>query len=648
MYAVRDFYSVCCLFVLLLVSLFSIPSFAQTPTKEMDEVEVQATSLESDLSSKLAQYGHRVEVITGEEIEENNIQDVAQALEMLAPGVHVAPKNGRGDYANVSIQGAQQQNVLFMLDGVRFNNRLFATTLILDSISPHMIDRIEILKGGQGIFYGTQGIGGVINIITKSPKSEREGEMAFGAGTLGDRNLSGYVTEEVQGTKLLVFGNSDRSDGYLPFKDSAYETTATKTKRGFDRTNVGLKLSRSFDGNRSLELFAQRNDVDADYARPWNQFQNASNDRDEHIVNLKYNQDVSENVSYFVKGYYHDWWTDFTRVGIDNSGSANVIYDDTLWGYEDYGANAMLSYSPQGPSEWILGTDFQRYYGEDRTFGFEGEWESVYAPYAQYRAEWGATKFSISGRYNVPSSAQEKFIGESSIKQALTKSLSLRLKAGNSFRLPSQFELYGSTGNPNLNPEESRGGEIGFEGQYRLGRMPLTFSADYFHRILEDRIAGSPLRNTDTDVTSKGMDFKLGLRLNRQWSMNVNGTLADATGDGSNQQVTGVPESNFKGKIQYRSRQQGYRLALLGKYVGDQFEEGANRQQFGSHTVIDFTGSFDLDQQGAHSMSFRLENLLDREYTTSIADKTTVSGSTENFRNLGVPRNLMVEYTHSF
>jgi outer membrane cobalamin receptor len=630
----------------------TLPGIAQSDVGEMQEVQVRATSLESDLSSELAQYGHRVEVITGEEIQKNNIQDVSQALEMLAPGVHVSPKNGRGDYVNVSIQGAKGKNILWMLDGIRFNNRLFASTTILDSISPHMIERIEVLKGGQGVFYGTQGIGGVINIITKSNDGENGGEFSVGGGTLNDRNIAGYTTTEYAGNDILIFGNHDRADGYLPFRDAAYETTATKTDRGFDRTNIGFKIDRDMGTNKNVNFFVQRNDVDADFARPYNQFQNASNDRDEHLVSLKFNHAISEDLSYFVKGYYHDWWTDFTRVGINDTGTLTNINNDDEWGFEDYGANAMLQYDLGKHSEWIVGADAQRYWGRDQVLGFRSDRETVLAGYSQYRTQLGTTKLALSGRYNSPDFAEDKFIGEGSLKHPLTQGLSVRFKAGNSFRLPDSFELFSTSfGNENLDPENAVGYEAGLEGQQSLAGMPISFRADYFHRTIEDRIgiSGGQYVNTDAEVTSRGVDVSFNLRFNPRWNTKVSGTWADATPDDSDRQITEVPESFSKVKLRYRNRNAGYRVAALGKYVGNVYNEPVSaREEYGNYTVLDLTGSYDLDPEGTHRVSARLENVLDEEYATSLASGTRVGGSDYSYANLGVPRNLMIEYTRTF
>lgn len=111
--------------------------------------------LEESLADELAKYGSRVEVVTGEDIKKGGFDDASQALQMKVPGLYVAPKNGAFDYVNVSLLGGRRQDVIWLLDGVRISNRLYTTTTPLDTIPAHMIDKIEVLKGGQSLFYGT-------------------------------------------------------------------------------------------------------------------------------------------------------------------------------------------------------------------------------------------------------------------------------------------------------------------------------------------------------------------------------------------------------------------------------------------------------------------------------------------------------------
>ena len=148
--------------------------------QELEEIFVTERHIEETIPLDLAKYGNRVEIITSEQIVEHGFNDIAQTVQMLVPGLHIAPKNGPFDYFSGSMQGSRSQDILWLVDGVRISNRLYNTTMPLDTVPAHMVERIEVLKGGQGIFYGTQSVSGVVNIVTKSFRTESDGAVSVG------------------------------------------------------------------------------------------------------------------------------------------------------------------------------------------------------------------------------------------------------------------------------------------------------------------------------------------------------------------------------------------------------------------------------------------------------------------------------------
>ena len=84
--------------------------------------------LEETIPLQLSKYGNRIKIITADEIELGGFNDLSQSLQMLVPGLYVAPKNGAFDYMNCSLQGSRCQDILWLIDGVRINNRLYNST----------------------------------------------------------------------------------------------------------------------------------------------------------------------------------------------------------------------------------------------------------------------------------------------------------------------------------------------------------------------------------------------------------------------------------------------------------------------------------------------------------------------------------------
>src|SRR5262245_34305674 len=94
--------------------------------------------LEEMLPQQLSQYGTRVDVVSSVDIQNGGYLDVVQSLQNFVPGLYIAPKNGPFDYVDISLQGSRTDDVLWLVDGVRINNRLYSGTTPLDTLPSAM------------------------------------------------------------------------------------------------------------------------------------------------------------------------------------------------------------------------------------------------------------------------------------------------------------------------------------------------------------------------------------------------------------------------------------------------------------------------------------------------------------------------------
>jgi outer membrane cobalamin receptor len=165
--------------------------------------------IEEDLPRELAQLGTRVDIVTAGEIKNGGYIDIGQSLEVTVPGLYVAPKNGPFDYVDVSFQGGRTEDILWTVDGVRINNRLYASTTPLDTLPASIVERIEVLEGAQALFYGTQAIAGAINVVTKDFSETPNGALSAGFDSNMGRHFDGFFRDTVDGHHFVVYGSSD-------------------------------------------------------------------------------------------------------------------------------------------------------------------------------------------------------------------------------------------------------------------------------------------------------------------------------------------------------------------------------------------------------------------------------------------------------
>lgn len=634
--------------------LFPLSATAVDHRMVLEELVVQGTALEETLPSELADYGAELEVIDSDQLDRTGVTDVGQALQGSVPGLFLSPKTGRGDYVDISIQGSRTQDVLWLVDGVRINNRLFGSTTPLDSISTQMIERIEVLKGGQGLFYGTQAVAGVVNIVLRQPTEEPSGNLTIGAGSLGDRRIASHASGQSGLGRWLVFGEHDSSDGYRPYRDEAYQANARRVDRGFNRQSVGGRYLIDAGQGKSLNTLVIRNDAKADFSRQANNFKSV-NDRDEHIVSAKWDHQVTEQTGYFLKAYYHDWWTDYTRLGMDTNGTVNVINDRDEWGFEDYGLNLTARHVLPSGSEILGGIDYQRYHGEDFVLRIDGQAESVTAGFVQYRPHLDfspSTNLALGARYNHADFGGDHAIWNISLGQPLTPDLELSASAGTNFRLPSAFELFVideafPAGNEDLEPEKSLDTNLALSG--RIARSAV-WRLGAFYREIDDLIKteDGTYVNSDNAVRVRGGELGIEFGGDQGWRLAVNATYARARERGGDAQIDDIPEWFANATLGWDGA--AYGGDLNARYTGDTATTLADlgRQEHGNHTVIDASAWYEFGRGGENRITARLENVTDRRYATGVSQGTTPEDAPFRYETLGAPRNVQLEYSRSF
>jgi outer membrane cobalamin receptor len=630
--------------VLAALSSGSVHAQSQTTTPVDDGVIVLGTRIEESIPMDLAQYGNRLEVITGDQLRAGGFNDVTQALQMLVPGLYVAPKNGAFDYVQASLQGSRNNEILWLVDGIRISNRLYNNTSPLDTIPAHMIERVEVLKGGQGIFYGTQSVSGVINVVTRGFTEALDARVGVGFDDNDGRHADGYVRGALGQTRVVLYGSYDDADGFEPYRRNRFLPGVTDFNRGYDVKTAGAKVATEITEKLLLSLNYQHTSANLDFWTPFNEVKDR-NVRDENLLSGKLDYALSDKVGIYLKAYHHDWDTLY-HYGDGSS-------DPEFWGFTDAGFNLMTKLNVTRGFEYVVGFDQQRYSGEDQVLLIAPLTEEVNALYAQVRTTsdlWTNTQLAVGARYNEPSAGPNATVWNVSGRHDFAKNLYVRAVGGTSFRLPDAYELYAidpfdTPGNPALKPEKSRNLEVGIGGRVATSR-PLSWELMAFQRRVEDLIAPNDddtlQVNSDAEVKVSGAEAVLAVGLSADWALNFDYTYARARAQGSDLQVRRIPETLTKLGIDYRP-QAAYGGALSAIYVGSVYETGTGvgRRDYGGYLVGDLTAYLYVDAARRQRLGLRVENVFDETYATSLV----TPNATEN---LGTPRTFHVNYSYNF
>ena len=647
-----------------LLCLLSSP-LAWSEETHLEKITVTAQSLEDTIPQKIGEYGSKLEIISASQIKSTGATDATKVLQMLAPGLYLSPKNGAFDYTTASLQGARSQDILWLVDGIRINNRLYASTSPLDTIPASIIERIEILKGGQGIFYGTQAISGVVNIVTHSLSERDIAQITMGINSNNGRSLSAKKSGSSNKHQYLVFADSSQAEGFQPFKNEYIEDSATDKKRGYDIFTGGGKYSYTLSEKHKFSFFYQRNEANLDFAAPTDNFK-TQNNRVEDLAYIKLDSQLTDSVKLLAKTYYHNWNTRYTKLhNIENDeNTLSIQSNNDFWGYEDYGLNLATEINGSPYLDYTLGYDFQNFNGKDDVLLIGKKTESVHSAFSKIstKTSWlQDTAISLGTRYNKPSGNGDKLVGQLSAIHNISINQYVRMNTGTSFRLPSAYELYAvdpccTRGNSDLEPET--GINLNLAWGLTLDQYDIELLG--FKRKIANLIQSAfPADATDTvrvfensnnEVNFEGLELNLTTQLTEQFRIKLNHVYSSAKEKGENKQVNNIPLNHSKLNIQFKPEFSNLWLSLAANHVGDIWDNKINQRiNYGNYTFIDLTAELSIDKKQQHQLALTLENITNADYATSIQNaKRDADNSAYIYENRGTPFTAHLKYSYTF
>lgn len=494
----------------------------------------------------LAQSGHAVTVITGEQLQQDDVQYIADALREV-PGLAVSRTGADGGFTQIRIRGSESNHVLVMIDGVEVSETSSGEfdfgSLVVDDI-----DRIEVLRGPQSGFWGSNASAGVINIITKR----------------GQRNGYALTTRTEAGTDGTVIGAARLSGG-----GENYDISLSAMHRHTDGFNISDYGSEK-DGDDNTTLDGK---FDADIAP---QFSVDGSIRYVERLTDTDTQDFTWGSPTYGLVIDSDNQTATKEVtggiGLTYSALDGALVQKLRWtGSHDHRDN----YASGVISNWTEGSrsdlSYQAAYSFDtgstahHTFSAGLDWQrETFLPshltseftrntkslVAEYRGSFEDQFFLDAGiRYDINDAFANAFTynlsGAWQIPDTGTK---LHASLGTGVTDPTFYEQYGYlpayfTGNPDLTPEYNFGWDAGVEQQFLDGGLVLDLT--YFNENLTDEIATAYTATGSTVVNLTGESKRQGVEVSAKADF-FNGLTATATytyTDATQQKTAGGAET---------------------------------------------------------------------------------------------------------
>ncbi len=219
----------------------------------LEQIVVTANRSQQDLFLSLS----ATQVIGQAEIEAIQPQNITELLNTVA-GVTVANLGGAGQSASVFMRGTNGNHTLILVDGVRVGSATLGTTSF-SSMSVGLIDRIEVVKGPRGALWGSDAIGGVIQIFTKKLQSG-EGFVTVGLGSNGYWKTEAAIGLGNESNSLTIAGALEETDGF-----NTTDYPGQEDKDGYDRQSFSLNGQSKLTEQYSLNLISRYEKGGAQY-----------------------------------------------------------------------------------------------------------------------------------------------------------------------------------------------------------------------------------------------------------------------------------------------------------------------------------------------------------------------------------------------
>ena len=598
-----------------------------TPS-DYDARDGQITVTATGSQSEVEDTGQAVTIITRDEIEDVQGADLTRVLER-APGVAISRNGGIGGFTGVRLRGAEAEQLLVLIDGVRVADPAAPTGgFDFGNLLSGNIDKLDLLRGANSTIWGSDAVGGVLAVATRD-----ETGLAVSAEYGSRDSFFGTATGgvEIEDAYFGLSGSYITTDGFSA-ADSGTEADGFKQWAVAGRTSLYL--------SDQIRLFARgryaEGDLDIDG------FANVS------PFGLIDTYEFQETAQYSA-----------SAGAAFDSGPLNLTASYSFADTERANFNPAFGTAPGFTSDGH--SDRVELRGEWRpigplivNFGGESEWisfESNFTPkqdtringaYTQLGIEYGGLSAHIGGRHD----DHARFGGATSfgadISYEVARDVRVRASVGEGFKAPSLFQLFSDFGNETLSPEQTTGIDLGIAWNNR--NDPFYAGLTAFQRNSEDQIEFVSCFGVTSSICTdrqfgtydnvgkvRAQGFELELGANPSDTFGV--AAAYAYIDTKNRTAGALNQGNVLARrpkhaltlsADWETPLAGFTLGGDVRMVSDSFDDAGNFTRLDGYQTVTLRGSLPIGEKV--ELFGRVENLLGADYQTAAGYATAGRG----------------------
>lgn len=631
--------------------IFSCLNFAyaeQENTALLDDIYVTAAY---KVPAKYDNTGSSVTILTKEDLVDLNATDVVDALKFV-PGLSVYQSGGHGTLSNVFIRGAESDQTMVLIDGIKVNNPGAGGAFDFGTLSLNDIERIEVLRGEQSALWGSDAVGGVISIETTTGKYAEKpfnAKLSIGAGSDVTRDISTTFYGRNDNIYYAINFNRNQTDGISAASENHFTYTDDNGSRiitggaseddEFTRNSASLRLGLDFE-RAGLELLYRHSSFTSHYDNSSlvrninnNDFDfSAENNGDpktktnENLVKLAgflgNEDDLIYQSAYISAMSYNSIYYSAYDNSYSNADKRNLGYQidfnfdrvgnstQAITAFAEYTKDQLDGYNGDNSiSQNSAALEYRWFHNEDHAF-------SAGVRYDDNDYFGNDTTFRIAGGYR------------------LTENFRLHSSFGSATKNPTLTNLYGYggtyQGSPDLESEKSLGGDIGLliESTDKAHQLDIT----YFKRRLKDAISTYSFQDADGNYRTSSYNIDGKSRIHGV-ELSYHGQLTDSlkfftnytytnTEDEDGNELIRRPKHQASVGFNYQINEQ-WSAHTNAIYVGsreDSYYDNTTYGQIGvklpSYTVLNLGASYQINKNA--ELYLNANNLFNEHYENSI------------------------------
>ena len=570
-------------------------------------ITVTATRFKESTKSVIAP----VTVVTKDQIQRHSWTSLSEVLRNQ-PSLEVRGNGGKGQNTSVYMRGFSAAQSLILVDGMRLSRGSMGSADI-STIPLNQVERIEIIRGARASVYGADAVAGVINIITRSSQTDSGQRVTTGIGSDGYANADWSGKMVASAADIIKAGAAySRENGYNIKPNS----TNTGDEHGYWSKNAQVNEEHKFSDDWRVFGSARLLQMQNDYAGYSSELQGYTADQSYQVALETSTEDYQS--SWIVQYADTDYLSGFNKQQSKDDATYKNYTDQTTLGWYNL-IPLSHGFSLGGGIDW---RENRLKSGSAYTAQTHNTGEYALVQYEQDVWSW-----ELSGRNDDNSAYGSHQTWRTGAGWAFMPDYRLTANYSTAFRAPSFVDLYypAPYGNPDLRPEEAKGGEVGLEGQTALFQWKISAYRSLVENMIvapaptyyPENIGHARLQGVETEVS-----FATGVVRHH-----VSADFADPKDEETGKQLKERAHQSYK--WQAETSWQKWDAATSWMFQGERFADDDNTIEMGGYSLWDVSAGYHLLPQ--LRLGGRIDNLFDKDYQTAYGYETSSRSYYLNF-----------------